>query len=93
MRSDPPEPLVYIGDKIIVQLVIRGWTEQEIRVAVSRAPIGHSVDNTGGRSDPATVYGSRFGGYIVVNNITSHVVQISDKTDPGWVPDSRIDWI
>ena len=42
-----------------------------------------------GRNDPATVYGSP-GKYVVVNDRTGEVTQISDKTDPGWVDDSRI---
>ncbi|WP_288144275.1 colicin E5-related ribonuclease, partial [Escherichia coli] len=44
-----------------------------------------------GRNDPATVYGSP-GKYVVVNDRTGEVTQISDKTDPGWVDDSRIQW-
>jgi filamentous hemagglutinin len=55
-------------------------------------PIGISTDHTGGKTGPATVYGSKERGYVVVNDLTGHVVQISDKTDPGWVPDSRILW-
>ncbi|MEK8413926.1 colicin E5-related ribonuclease, partial [Escherichia coli] len=43
------------------------------------------------RNDPATVYGSP-GKYVVVNDRTGEVTQISDKTDPGWVDDSRIQW-
>jgi filamentous hemagglutinin len=89
-RFGPP---VRIEDKIASQLIVRGWTEQEIQDAVARPPIGISTDNTGSRSDPATVYGSRIGGYVVVNDVTNQIVQISDRTDPGWVPDSRIKWI
>ena len=44
-----------------------------------------------GRNDPATVYGSP-GKYVVVNDRTGEVTQISDKKDPGWVDDSRIQW-
>ena len=50
------------------------------------------MDNTGGKNDPATVYGSPPNNYVVVNDVTRQVVQASDKTDPGWVPDSRIKW-
>lgn len=82
-----------IDRKIAAQLTVRGWTEQEIRSAAAGPPIGLSTDNTDGRNDPATVYGSRTHGYIVVNDVTDSVVQISDKRDPGWVPDSRIKWI
>jgi hypothetical protein len=80
---------LHIDDKIVTQLVVRGWTEQDIRNAAA----GTSTDNTNGRAEPATVYGSRTGGYVVVNDIANRVVQISYRTDPGWLPDSRITWI
>lgn len=83
---------VVIDAKITAQLAIRGWTEQEVRDAVAEGPIGISTDNTDSKSDTATVYGSRQGGYVVVNDVTRRVIQISDRNDPGWVPDSRIVW-
>ena len=89
MRSGPLERLIHIDDKISAQLAIRGWTEQELREAVSRPPIGTSTDNTEGRADLATVYGSKSGGYVVVNDRTRRVIQISDRTDAAWIPDSR----
>ena len=82
----------HIDDKIAAQLSARGWTKQEVRDAVDAPPIGTSTDHTRGRAEPATVYGSKYGGYVIVNDMTRHVVQVSDKTDPGWIPDSRIEW-
>src|SRR6266540_2025634 len=64
MPSGPSERPIHIDDKIAAQLAIRGWTEQQIREAVARPPIGTSTDNTEGRADPATVYGARSGGYL-----------------------------
>ena len=92
MPSGSPAAPVRVDEKIASQLAVRGWTEQEIREVVNRPAIGTSTDNTSGRRDPATVYGSRSGGYAVVNDRTGRVIQISDRTDPGWVPDSRITW-
>lgn len=43
------------------------------------------------RNDSASVYGSKTG-YVVVNDRTGEVVQVSGKNDPGWIPDSRITW-
>ena len=88
----PSGRAVRIGDKIAAQLRIRGWTEQQVREAAAGPPIGSSTDNTGGRNDPATVYGTRPRGYVVVNDLTNEVAQISDKTNPAWVPDNRIRW-
>jgi hypothetical protein len=82
---------VVIDDKIGGQLGERGWTEQEVRDAVSGEPSGTSVDNTEGRDDPASVYGTE-GAHVVVNDRTGRVVQVSDRNNPGWVPDSRIQW-
>ena len=92
MGSRPSERPIQIDDKIAVQLANRAWTEREVRAAVARPPIGTSTDNTEGRADPATVYGSKSGGYVVVNDRTRHGIQISDRTDAGWIPDSRIIW-
>jgi hypothetical protein len=93
MRYGPRGAAVNIDRKIAAQLAARGWTEQELRAAIDRGPIGKSIDHTGNRNDPASVYGSKQGGYVVVNNSTGRVVQISDRTDPGWIADSRIEWM
>jgi len=84
---------VHVDRKIVAQMTVRGWTEHEIRAAVDRGPIEGSIDHTGGRSDPASVYGSKQDGYVVVNDGARRVVQISDRTASGWVPDSRIEWM
>ena len=93
MRYGPRGAAIHIDRKIAAQLAARGWTEHEIRDVVDRGPVVRSIDHTGGRSDPASVYGSKRGGYVVINDRTWRVVQISDRTDPGWLPDSRIEWI
>ncbi|MES4615446.1 MAG: colicin-like bacteriocin tRNase domain-containing protein [Ewingella sp.] len=89
-----------IDDKIRKQMGKRGWTEQDIRDAVSKGPKGLSVDQRGpkktppdflGRDDSASVYGAP-GKYVVINDRTKEVTQVSDKTDPDWADDSRIFW-
>jgi filamentous hemagglutinin len=91
MPSGRASSSAYIDAKISAQLAVRGWTEQEVRNTILSPPAGTSTDNTGGRTDTATVYGSKTG-YVVINDATNHVTQISDKNDPGWVPDRRIVW-
>lgn len=81
--ADRSRTRVRIDDQIAAQLTIRGWTEDEVHTVVARGPVGTSTDNTGDRPEPATVYGSRFGGYLVINDVDGHVVQVSDKTDTG----------
>ncbi|MBU9694306.1 colicin E5-related ribonuclease [Burkholderia multivorans] len=90
---------VIIDSKIGGQLEARGWTQQEVQAIVSGVPVGVTTDNRSAaktpdglpRSDSASVYGSK-SGYVVVNDRTGEVVQVSGKNDPGWIPDSRIKW-
>lgn len=91
---------VTVDEKIKKQLGERGWSEQDLKDAVNGPPAGTTTDNRSpsktadgqGRNDPATVYGSKEG-YVVVNDRTREVVQVSDKNPgSGWVPDSRIKW-
>ncbi|AIA70831.1 colicin [Pectobacterium atrosepticum SCRI1043] len=93
-------PELKLDDKIREQLGNRGWTEQDVRDTVSKGAKGSAEDKCSpkktppdflGRNDPASVYGE-FGKYIVVNDRTGEVVQFSDKSDPEWVDDSRINW-
>jgi RHS repeat-associated protein len=92
---------VIIDDKIKDQLGDRGWTEGEINDLVGNTePSGESTDNRRpnktpdgkGRSDSASVYGTKDGGHVVVNDNTNEVTHVSDKNDPNWIPDSRIKW-
>lgn len=92
-------PELKFEGKVKGQMDGRGWTEQDVKDTVAKGPKGKSFDkrkakNTDdglGRDDTATVYGKP-GEYVVVNDRTGEVVQISDKTDPKWVDDSRIQW-
>jgi RHS repeat-associated protein len=46
----------------------------------------YANDNPIGRmNDPATAYYSREGGYVVRNDRTGDIVQVSDRNDPDWV--------
>lgn len=36
-------------------------------------------------NDPATAYYGKDGGYVVRNDRTGDIVQVSDRTDAGWV--------
>ena len=92
-------PEIKIEGKVKGQMGERGWTEKDIKDTIAKGPTGKSVDkrkpqNTDdkqGRNDTATVYGKP-GEYVVVNDRTGEVVQVSDKKIEGWVDDSRIQW-
>lgn len=96
-KDKPPD--FTIDGKIRGQMDERGWSEQDIRDIVAKGPKGVSVDQRGfkttedglGRNDPATVYGEP-GKYVVINDRTGEVTQVSGKNEPGWADDSRIFW-
>jgi len=82
--------------KILKQMKKRGWTENDINEVIKRGPTGKSQDtrwtNEGKRlDDSATVYGEP-GNYVIINNRTGDVTQVSGKTDSEWTDDSRIEW-
>jgi hypothetical protein len=77
--------------KIKGQMDARGWNEKEIRDLIKSEPVGLSVDTRNGKNDTATVYG-KHGEYVVLNDRTKEIVQISDKKNPSWKDDSRIHW-
>jgi RHS repeat-associated protein len=73
--------------KILRQMGPRGWTQAAIENAVDHPVATHDVwDYTSGTQQPATAYESSNGGYVVVNDATHDVVQVSDVNDSEWKP-------
>ena len=87
-----PRPGLKFNKKDIrQQMAKRGWTEQLVRATrdnpvkvVETRDIRRVKGLPGRRYEPATAYYSARGGYIVVNNRTGEVVQVSDRTKPDW---------
>jgi hypothetical protein len=79
-----------VSPKIEGQLPKRGWSRASIDDAISNPVRTVSTRDTrhmpgGGRNnDPATAYYSRDGGYVVRNDRTGDVVQVSNRMDPNW---------
>jgi hypothetical protein len=82
---------VKITDKIAEQIEKRGWTKAEIFGLLAAERSGTSIDGREGKNEPASVYGKK-GEYIVINDRTKEIVQVSNKKDPEWKDDSRINW-
>lgn len=90
---------VVIEDVKQGQVTDRGWTKEEINELAKGEPSGKTVDQRGpsktddgqGRNDTASVYGTKEQ-HVVVNDRTKEVVQVTNKNDPNWAPDSRIKW-
>jgi Colicin E5 ribonuclease domain len=75
-------------EKILGQLETRGWTkdmvERTIRILVSET---HLVwDLTSGTRQPATAYALSDNQYVVVNDVTNEIVQVSDRNIENWKP-------
>jgi len=86
--------------KIQDQMKERGWTEDNINETINDGPTGTSIDKRSpkktppdflGRNDTATVYG-KSGSYVIINDRTHEITQLSDRNDPEWVDDGRIEW-
>lgn len=79
-----------IGAKTAGQLAGRGWSRSSIDDAISNPTRTVATRDTqhlpgGGRNnDPATAYYSRDGGYVVRNDRSGDIVQVSNRNDPNW---------
>lgn len=79
-----------IGSKIEGQMGKRGWTSESIEGTIAQPSRTASTMDTrhlpgGGRMrDPATAYINADESYVVKNNRTGDVVQVSNRNDPNW---------
>jgi RHS repeat-associated protein len=97
-RLAPPErtmplalgPGTHFGAKIENQLARRGWTKRLVEATIKKPARTAKTRDTrhlpgGGRmNDPATVYYSPRGGYVIRNDRTGDIVQVSDRTRRDW---------
>ena len=76
--------------KLMNQMNSRGWTEDLIRNTVDNPyTIRSSVNKATGNS--ATVFYTQQGSYVIVDDVTKAIVQISDNINPStWAPDLSI---
>lgn len=65
----------------------RGWSESLIQETGDNPAATHDVwDFTSGTRQAATAYARSDGSYVVVNDETGAVVQVSDINKVGWKP-------
>jgi hypothetical protein len=68
----------------------RGWTRESVADLINSPSRTITTRDTrylpgGGRNDaPATAYINRSGGYVVRNDETGDIVQVSNLNDPDW---------
>ncbi|MBN1281833.1 MAG: hypothetical protein JW985_02585 [Alphaproteobacteria bacterium] len=77
--------------KIKDQMPKRGWNEADIENTIKNPVKKYSaVDDRNNpltgikNNDPATLYQAKDGSYVIRNNKTGDVVQVSDKSNPHW---------
>ena len=70
----------------------RGWTDDMINEAICFGNRGSSVNMANGASCTAYLYPGTQNQYVVIENYTRNLVQLSKFTDTGWIVDPRIVW-
>lgn len=75
--------------KLRRQMQQRGWTEQTVK-ETCKNPYHTSEALNRATGNKATAYFNSDGSYVVVDNVTFEIVQVSGRNDPGWVPDPTI---
>ncbi|MEF2964205.1 colicin E5-related ribonuclease [Paenibacillus sp. M1] len=80
---------IEIDKKIAGQMERRGWTEDSIEDTVNEPHETSEATNKANGED-ATAYFNEDGSYVVVENNSEKVIQVSNKNDPLWIPDSTI---
>lgn len=87
VAADTASDALSYSAKITKQIGPRGWTKDSISETINNPETTHPVwDYTTGDKLPATAYVQRGGGYVVVNDSTGEIVQVSDLTNPNWKP-------
>jgi Colicin E5 ribonuclease domain len=79
-----------ITAKIAKQMAKRGWTDDLIEKAINKAHTTRKATNRA-TGNPATAYFTKDGAYLVVDDVTKDIVQVSNRTDiKNWIPDATI---
>lgn len=87
MKSTPGGLLwAYLNSKKERQALDRGWSTDEIEVVLDHpAEIAQTIWRETGQA--ATVYYQSDGHYLIRNNFTNEIFQLSNRNDPNWIDD------
>jgi hypothetical protein len=80
---------INISQNISNQMEKRGWTKESIQNTVDDPYTTRAAMNKA-NGNPATAYYNEDGSYVVTDDVTNDVVQISDQFDTNWIPDDTI---
>ncbi len=90
IRVGEKTTITYTKKGIEKQLVKRGWTKKSIKKTIEKPNKTVSTKDIRRRkngmrkNEPATAYINKDGSYVVRNNKTGDIVQVSDKKKPDW---------
>ncbi|MCC5645793.1 hypothetical protein LC607_23205 [Nostoc sp. CHAB 5824] len=82
--------VIVFSPKILKQMPKRGWTKQDVSDIVNNPAKTVPTKDTRHRADgsredsPATAYIDENGAYVVRNDTTGEIVQISNRNDSNW---------
>ena len=76
------------SNKITKQMAKRGWTKDLVKSTIKNNVGRKAVNKATGKA--ATAYFTKSGDYVVIENVTKNIVQISNRFDPNWVADATI---
>ena len=77
-----------IPTKIAKQMARRGWNSSLIKETILKNVGRKAINKATGNA--ATAYFTSTGAYVVIDNITKDIIQISDRFDPEWFIDGTI---
>ena len=70
----------------------RGWSDQTINEAINNGKKGISINMANQKPCTVYVHPSAHNSYVVIENDSRSLVQLSEFGNPNWIPDSRIIW-
>jgi len=75
--------------KLNNQMRKRGWDSASVKNIVDTPYTTRPTVNRA-NGNPATAYYGKDGSYVVVDNVTNEIIQVSNKFNPNWQPDPNI---
>jgi hypothetical protein len=66
-----------------------GWTQSLVDDTIDN-PVASRPSLNKATGQDATAYFRSDGSYVVRDNATGEIIQVSNRNDPGWIPDSAI---
>ena len=90
--SEQKQTYNYNGLKNEKYVSKRGWTDEMIQYAIKNGQQGSSINMANNSSCTVYKYPGTSNQYVVIDDSTGSIVQVSNFSDSGWIVDPRIQW-